>query len=145
MPIPKESTSKAAIRRMLAATNAHDEDRMYEAFDDIFSPDVVIHNQLPVRATGAEAMKSVFAMLHRSFPDLIVRIDDLLEEGDRVVGRHTVTGTNSGEFMGRPPTGRQVTYSEIFIFRFAHGRIAETWGVADGLSLMRQLGLVQVQ
>jgi predicted ester cyclase len=33
-----------------------------------------------------------------------------------------------------------VTYDEIFIFRFAEGRIAETWGVVDVLSQLRQLG-----
>ncbi len=42
--------------------------------------------------------------------------------------------------MGLPPTGKSVTYDEMFIVRFAGGRIAETWGVVDVLSQMRQLG-----
>jgi predicted ester cyclase len=44
--------------------------------------------------------------------------------------------------MGQPPTGRSVTYDEIFIMRFAGGRITETWGVVDVLSQMKQLGVV---
>jgi predicted ester cyclase len=44
--------------------------------------------------------------------------------------------------MGLPPTGKSVTYNEIFIFRFAGGRIAETWGVVDVLAQMRQLGAI---
>ena len=52
----------------------------------------------------------------------------MIEEGDKVVGRNTVTGTHRGEYMGLPPSGKTVTYSEIFIFRFAEGRVAETWG-----------------
>ena len=44
--------------------------------------------------------------------------------------------------MGLPPTGRSVIYNEIFILRFANRRIAETWGVVDVLSQMRQLGVV---
>lgn len=44
--------------------------------------------------------------------------------------------------MGRPPTGKSITYKEIFIARFAGGRIAETWGVVDVLAQMRQLGLI---
>jgi predicted ester cyclase len=42
--------------------------------------------------------------------------------------------------MGIPPTGISVAYSEIFVFRFVNGRIAEAWGVVDVLSQMRQLG-----
>ena len=44
--------------------------------------------------------------------------------------------------MGIPPTGESVTYNEIFIFRFADGRIAETWGVVDVFSQMKQLGVI---
>jgi predicted ester cyclase len=44
--------------------------------------------------------------------------------------------------MGLPPTGKSVTYREIFIFRIAGGRIAETWGVVDVLAQMRQLGAI---
>jgi predicted ester cyclase len=53
-----------------------------------------------------------------------------------------VTGTHQGEYLGLPPTGRSVTYNEIFIFRFEDGRIAETWGVVDVLAQLRQLGAI---
>jgi predicted ester cyclase len=66
----------------------------------------------------------------------------VLAEGDKVVCRNTVTGTHRGEYMGVPPTGRTVTYSEIFIFRLVDGRVAETWGVVDVLSQMKQLGVI---
>jgi predicted ester cyclase len=66
----------------------------------------------------------------------------VIAEGDKVVCRNVVTGTQQGEYMGLPPTGRSVTYNEIFIFRFDGGRIAETWGVVDVLAQMRQLGAI---
>ena len=44
--------------------------------------------------------------------------------------------------MGLPPTARSITYSEIMIFRFVNGRIAETWGVVDVFSQLRQLGVI---
>ncbi|MEU3901827.1 ester cyclase [Streptomyces sp. NPDC045251] len=62
---------------------------------------------------------------------------------DKVVSRQTVTGTHQGEYMGHPPTGRPVTYSEIFILRFAAGRIVEVWGVVDVHSQRKQLHAVQ--
>ena len=102
----------------------------------------MIRTPLPFEATGVQKLKEVFARLHRAFPDLHVTVEDLIAEGDKVVGRNTVTGTHQGEYMGRPPTGKSLTYNEIFIFRFASGRIAETWGVVDILSQMRQLGMM---
>jgi predicted ester cyclase len=80
--------------------------------------------------------------LHRAFPDLRVTVGDVIAEGDKVVSRNSVTGTHQGEYMGIPPTGKSVTYNEIFIVRFVNGRIAETWGVVDVLSQMKQLGLI---
>ena len=81
-------------------------------------------------------------MLHRAFPDLHVSVEDVIAEGDRIAARNSVTGTHQGEYMGIPPTGRRVTYNEMFIVRFVDGRIAETWGVVDVFSQMKQLGAI---
>jgi predicted ester cyclase len=60
-----------------------------------------------------------------------------------VVCRDSVTGTHQGEYMGIPPTGKSITYNEIFILRLAGGRVAETWRVVDVLSQMKQLGVIR--
>jgi steroid delta-isomerase-like uncharacterized protein len=134
--------NKAAIRRFHDATNTGDLELISNTIDELVEPDALIRTPLPIEATGAQALKEVFARLHRVFPDLQVTIEDLIAEGDKVVSRNTVTGTHLGDYMGRPPTGKSVTYNEIFIFRFAGGRIAETWGVVDVFSQMRQVGVI---
>ncbi len=80
--------------------------------------------------------------LLRIYPDIHLTVHDVIAEGDKVVARNTVTGTHQGEFMGVAPTGKSVTYDEIFIFRFANGRVVETWGVVDVFSQMKQLGVI---
>jgi steroid delta-isomerase-like uncharacterized protein len=122
--------------------NTGDAELISETIDELVEPDALIRTPLPIQATGAQALKEVFARLHRVFRDLHVTVEDLIEEGDKVVSRNTVTGTHQGEYMGLPPTGKSVTYNEIFIFRFAGGRIAETWGVVDVFSQMKQLGVI---
>jgi hypothetical protein len=77
-----------------------------------------------------------------AFPDMHVAIDDMVAEGDKVAARVTMTGTHKGEYMGIPPTNKKVTFSLIFIDRFAGGKIVEDNGIYDALGLMRQLGLV---
>jgi len=81
-------------------------------------------------------------VLLRAFPDLHVTVEDLIEEGDKVACRNTVTGTHQGEYKGLPPSGKSVTYNEIFICRFTGGKIAEIWGVVDVFSQMKQLGAI---
>jgi hypothetical protein len=134
--------NKGTFRRFHEVSNTGDTDLISSTIDEIVDPNVLIRTPLPVQATGAQALKEVFARLHRAFPDLHVTVDDLIQEEDKVVGRNTVTGTHQGEYMGLPPTGKSVTYNEIFIFRFFDGRIAETWGVVDVFSQMKQLGAI---
>jgi predicted ester cyclase len=142
MSTTQESINKAAIRRLHDATNSGDLELISKTIDELVEPDALIRTPLPIEATGAGALKEVFARLLRVFPDLQVVIEDLIAEGDKAVSRNTVTGTQLGDYMCHPPTGNSVTYNEIFIFRFEGGRIAETWGVVDVLSQMRQVGVI---
>ena len=142
MPTRRPTSNKPTFRRFHDAVNTGDAELIARTIDEIFDPDVRVRTPLPVSATGAESIKEVFASLREAFPDLHVVIEDLIEEGAKVVGRNTVTGTHRGEYIGLPPSGKTVTYSEIFIFRFADGRVVETWGVVDVYSQMRQLGAV---
>ncbi len=135
------ASNRATFARMHDVVNTGDVELVAKTIDEIVDPDVRISTPLPIQATGAQALKQVWAILLRAFPDLHVTVEDVIAEADRVVTRNTVTGTHQGELMGIPPTGKSVSYNEIFIFRFVNGRIAETWGVVDSLSLMRQLGV----
>jgi steroid delta-isomerase-like uncharacterized protein len=142
MSTDQETSNKAAVRRFSDAANTGDAELISKTIDELVAPDAQIRIPVPIEATGAQALKEVFARLHRAYPDLHITIEDLIEEGDKVVSRNTVTGTHQGEYMGLPPTGKSVTYNEIFIGRFVNGRVAETWGVVDVLSQLRQLGAI---
>jgi predicted ester cyclase len=56
--------------------------------------------------------------------------------------RLTLTGTNQGEFQGRPPTGKRVAQPQMHVFRLFEGKMVEHWEVRDDLSMMQQLGVV---
>jgi predicted ester cyclase len=140
------ATNKATFGHLLDAANAHDDELLSTTIDEVFAPDALIATPLSIRAAGGQAIKEVFATLHHAFPDLHIEVDDVIAEGDKLVSRHTVTGTHcGGEYLGLAPTGKSVTYDEIFVVRFEHGRIAQTWGIVDVLAQMRQLGVVVPQ
>lgn len=142
MSTDQVTSNKATFKRFHDAVNSGDAELIAKTIDEVVEPDVRIGTPLPIDATGAQALKEVWATLLRAYPDLQVTVEDLIAEGDKVVCRNVVTGTHQGEYLGLPPTGRPVTYNEIFIFRFEGGRIAETWGVVDLLAQLRQLGAV---
>jgi steroid delta-isomerase-like uncharacterized protein len=142
MSTAEEASNKATVKRFDDVVNTGDAEVISKTIDELIEPDVLIHMPLPIQATGAQALKQVWAMLLRGVPDVHVAVEDVIAEGDKVVSRNTVTGTHQGEYRGIPPTGKSITYNEIFIFRFANGRIAEIWGVVDVFSQMKQLGVI---
>ena len=139
----QEEANKAAFRRFHDVVNAGDLEAIAKTIDDVVAPDVLFHAPVPTGVTGAQALRQVWAVLLRAFPDLHVAVEDVIAEDDKVVARNTVTGTHQGEYRGARATGKPVTYSEIFIARFAGGRIVEIWGVVDVYGQLRQLGLVE--
>ncbi|MBI4672181.1 MAG: ester cyclase [Chloroflexi bacterium] len=113
------------------------------AMDEFFPVDVVDHTpEVPNLPPGREGAKILFAAYRAAFPDYHVAIDDILAEGDKVVWRWTLTGTNQGSMMGMPATGKQVKVEGIDIFRIADGKIVERWASFDQLGMMQQLGAV---
>ncbi|MFF8377930.1 ester cyclase [Streptomyces sp. NPDC015661] len=140
MQAAEAQSNIAVIERFHAATNSGDPALVARAVDELTAPDLAFHAPVPTGATGAEALKQVWEVLLRAFPDIHVTVEETITEGDRVVSRNTVTGTHLGEYRGLPPTGKSVAYGEIFVFRFVAGRIAEVRGVVDVLTQLRQLG-----
>lgn len=118
------------------------------ACDEIFAPSFRFHTLQRASVTPQviestpEAEKAAYAWLRAAWGDWRMTVDEVMAERDRVMVRWTFHGTHQGEFHGLPPTGRQVTYSGINIFRVAGGRIAEIWDSYDRLWLWQQLGVL---
>ena len=142
MSTGQPTSNKATFSRIHEAVNSGDAEVISKTIDEVVEPNVLFHTPAPIDAGGAQALKHVWTVLLRAFPDIHVAVEDVIAEGDKVVYRNTVSGTHQGEYRGLPPTGKSVTYNEIFIVRFAGGRIAEIWGVVDVFSQMQQLGVI---
>ena len=109
--------------------------------DEIVAPDYVRHDPGdPFPAQGPEDVKRIVRMLRSMLPDLRISVEAMIAEGDFVVSRYTAIGTDTGGFMGMPPTGKTVRTPAIQIFRFSNGKIVESWAARDDLGTLRQLG-----
>ena len=112
------------------------------AVDTFLDTNYIEHAGAPGLAPGPEGFKQLLTIFDTAFPGIHMTIEDLVAEGDRVVGRFTARGTHQGEFFGIPPAGKQVTLTAINIYRIAGGKIAERWGNSDDLGMMQQLGVI---
>lgn len=108
--------------------------------DRILSEDWVDIPTAPGQPAGREGMKHLVATLTSTFPDLKVTNEDILREGDKVVVRSEMTGTQRGPFVGLPPKNRTLKIMTIDIHEFRDGKIIRTWHTEDWLSGLRQLG-----
>lgn len=110
--------------------------------DLLIAEDVVTHDGMPGQVPGLEGVKDTFRILRTAFPDLKADMQDIIAEGDKVVGRFVVSGTHTGNFMGMPASGKSFSYDEIVIVRFKDGKIVEHWAEMDSMGLMQQLGVM---
>jgi steroid delta-isomerase-like uncharacterized protein len=109
--------------------------------DEIVATDYVRHDPgAPIAVQGPEDVKRHVIMLRAMLPDLTLQIEDVVAEGDRVVLRYTGVATDTGGYMGQPPTGNVTRTAAMQIFRIADGKIAESWALRDDLGTLRQLG-----
>jgi len=132
--------NKNIVRSYQEIYNSNDLDRLTE----VVSEDLLTPNILPGIPHGVEGAKTAHRIMLAGFPDYQTIIEDMIAEGNKVAARIKMTGTQTGEFMGIPPTGKEVSFTGIFIARIANGKIVEHWGEEDGVSLLQQLGVLKM-
>jgi steroid delta-isomerase-like uncharacterized protein len=111
-----------------------------ELIPGLFSEDFVGH--FPAGAVkGREGLTDEVIAHRKAFSDWTEEVEDEIIDGDRIAIRFTSRGTNTGDFLGNPPTGNRVEISEVAIFKLMDGKVAEQWVYPDMLSMQHQLGV----
>ena len=131
--------NKAIVRRWME--ECYNQGNLAVA-DELIAPDYVNHSAPLGQVPGVEGEKQYATMIRSAYPDFHVAIEDQIAEGDKVVTRYTVRGTHEGEFMGIPPTDKQITVTGVHIHRIAGGKVVEGWSEFDQLGALQQLGVV---
>lgn len=135
--------NKQTTAKIMAAVDAGD----ITSFAMYLSPSMVEHLPAfpgtPATSSDYEKAKATIAIIHAAFPDSKTEVINTVAEGDMVVVHSYFNATNSGSFLGMPPTNKKVHIEQVDIVRFdANGKCVEHWGVMDQLVMMQQLGLM---
>jgi steroid delta-isomerase-like uncharacterized protein len=111
-----------------------------EILDRILATDWIDIPPAPNQPAGPAGAKQILVELGTTFPDLKLKIEDMVQEGNKVVVRSTITGTQKGPLIGFPAKNRSMSIQAIDIHEFKDGKIVRTWHTEDWMSGLHQLG-----
>jgi predicted ester cyclase len=123
----------ALLDRYISAYNAHDT----SSFGEIFTTTYLQRSgrNPPGLAAHIESARRLFTAL----PDLHLVIEDRIFSGNKIVARCQYTGTQRGTLLGIEPTGREIKFGTIDIWRVENGKLAEHWDQVDFAGILKQL------
>src|SRR5437763_16774416 len=149
--LPANAEDKSTDKKQNMNNYKKDVTLWYEAFtkkdptllDKILHDDWVDIPAAPGQAAGRESVKPLLAQLTTTFPDLKLTIEDILQDGNKVVVRAKMAGTQKQPFMSFPSKNRKIDIQVVDIHQFKDGRIIRTWHTEDWMTGLRQLGVFE--
>lgn len=108
--------------------------------------DFIHHDPTAPERRSRDDYKQWIVESRMAFPDLQLTIDDEVVDGEQIVTRWTVRGTQQRDLVQPsgtiPATQREIKVTEITIARYANGKLVEDWQESDTLGFMMQLGVL---
>jgi steroid delta-isomerase-like uncharacterized protein len=139
-----EENNINAVRQVAEAFNTGNVSNVTE----FISPQYFNHESQvdPIRGQlrGSEEFIDTVENLRTAFPNLSHKEQQIIAQDDTVVSVLNVTGTNTGNFFILPPTGKNISYEAVHIYRIGEdGKIVEHKAIRDDLTFLAQLGVVK--
>jgi len=108
--------------------------------EQIYTPDCVRHDcGLPVDIVGLDALKKHFESFRTAFPDLVMTVDDIIYQENKIVWLWTMKGTNTGQLQGLSSTNQAVFLSGVSLTSVLDGKINEVWDFYNQAAFLQQL------
>ncbi len=127
---------QSVVFRWLAAGDAGD----FDAFDELFHPDALVHAPLGLSTTSVEQEKAVWRDALAAMPNIRHDIQEVLAEGDVEMARVVVTGTMGASFADIGESGRSFRIDQAVIAHLRDGKVIEAWEIVDSAALREQVG-----
>lgn len=98
---------------------------------DFFTPDYTVHLTDSSINGGHKTIQNILSSLRKSFPDIQVDVEILLEGETRVAWQRTLRGTHKEKFKNIPASGLPIVWRDMVTSQFQNGLIAEEWVITD--------------
>jgi steroid delta-isomerase-like uncharacterized protein len=132
--------NQAKLLRWIEAWNTGDLGQL----DEVFAADSVYHVPPFPDLIGLEAHKQFITDARQAYPDFHLRLEEVIDAGERTAMRWTWQGTFSAPTAAIPvpPTGKHAIGPGCHIIHWANGKVAETWHIGDWLGMLQQFGVI---
>ena len=138
-PPPPKPEALAVIEEHLAAYNAHDIDGAGAVLDeDVLYFDATYADAQRGRQAAIDNLISPYV---RAIPDIewVLRSEPIIA-GDGIAYEWTVTGTNTGTFLGIPAKNQKINIKGMSFVRIKNGKITYKADYYDAQTLNKQMG-----
>ena len=95
--------------------------------------------------SGREAIEQAHQQWFAAFPDFAFQDEELLIDGQRVAQIATVVGTDTGGFMGLPPTGKRFRFPVVCVCTLNESEIVHERRIYDFTGMLVQIGVLKAK
>ena len=106
--------------------------------DALLADDAIGHME-GAEVRGPTAFKTARAQLLGAFPDLKIRVEEIVTDGDNAVVRWNVTASHDGDHLGIPASHQSVRFRGLTWLKFRDGKIVEGWDAWNQGALIQEL------
>jgi steroid delta-isomerase-like uncharacterized protein len=111
---------------------------------ELFAPNGISHgvDESGADIIGPAAFIPFYERFIGAFPDMKLKIEDAIGDGDKVLIRWSATMNHAGDHLGMPATNKPVILTGMCLAKIANGKIVEAWDNWDKLAMLQQIGAV---
>ncbi len=132
---------RVVVRRHAAHMNTHDVALIAADHTEngiVESPSTGTHH-------GREEIAQSAQTWFEAFPDLELKVEDIIAEGDQAAVVLRLVGTHRGAFLGLPATGKRIEFRCVFLKRLEGELVAHERRIYDFSGLLIKLGVLKVK
>jgi steroid delta-isomerase-like uncharacterized protein len=117
-----------------------------EDFSTLYAEDAVVESPTAGGTVqGRAAIENVTRAWFAGFPDVVFATERVIIDGEDVVWLGEVRGTDSGGFLGLPPTGKPFSLPMVQLCVVKDGLIVRERRIYDFTGLLVQIGLLKAK